>query len=60
MSSFVLAIETFLLWRLTGGKVHATGATNASRTLPRLGGAVRMEPNITLLPSVLPQRFHAS
>ena len=23
----------FLLWRLTGGKVHATDATNASRTL---------------------------
>ena len=26
-------IETFLLWRLTGGKIHATDATNASRTL---------------------------
>lgn len=26
-------IETFLLYRLTGGKVHATDATNASRTL---------------------------
>lgn len=26
-------IETFLLWRLTGGRVHATDATNASRTL---------------------------
>ncbi len=26
-------IETFLLWRLTGGKMHATDATNASRTL---------------------------
>jgi len=25
-------IDTFLLWRLTGGKVHATDATNASRT----------------------------
>ncbi len=25
-------IETFLLWRLTGGRVHATDATNASRT----------------------------
>ena len=24
---------TYLLWRLTGGKVHATDATNASRTL---------------------------
>jgi glycerol kinase len=25
-------IDTFLLWRLTGGRVHATDATNASRT----------------------------
>ena len=26
-------IDTFLLWRLTGGQVHATDATNASRTM---------------------------
>ncbi len=26
-------IDTFLLWRLTGGAVHATDVTNASRTL---------------------------
>ena len=26
-------IDAFLLWRLTGGKVHATDATNASRTM---------------------------
>lgn len=26
-------VETYLLWRLTGGKVHATDITNASRTL---------------------------
>ncbi len=26
-------IDWFLLWRLTGGRVHATDATNASRTL---------------------------
>ncbi|HMD58474.1 MAG TPA: glycerol kinase GlpK, partial [Steroidobacteraceae bacterium] len=26
-------IDSFLLWRLTAGKVHATDATNASRTL---------------------------
>lgn len=26
-------IDSFLIWRLTGGKVHATDATNASRTL---------------------------
>jgi glycerol kinase len=27
------SIDSFLLWRLTGGKVHATDATNASRTM---------------------------
>jgi len=26
-------VDSFLLWRLTGGKVHATDITNASRTL---------------------------
>lgn len=26
-------IDTFLIWRLTNGKVHATDATNASRTM---------------------------
>ena len=26
-------IDCFLLWRLTGGEIHATDATNASRTL---------------------------
>ncbi|MBC8267500.1 MAG: glycerol kinase GlpK [Rhodospirillaceae bacterium] len=26
-------VDSFLLWRLSGGKVHATDATNASRTL---------------------------
>ncbi len=26
-------VDSFLLWRLTGGTVHATDATNASRTL---------------------------
>jgi glycerol kinase len=26
-------VDTYLLWRLTGGTVHATDATNASRTL---------------------------
>ena len=25
-------VDTFLIWRLTGGKTHATDATNASRT----------------------------
>ena len=26
-------VDTWLIWRLTGGKVHATDATNASRTM---------------------------
>ncbi|MEQ9695817.1 glycerol kinase GlpK [Shimia sp. SDUM112013] len=26
-------VESFLIWKLTGGRVHATDATNASRTL---------------------------
>jgi glycerol kinase len=26
-------VDTFLLWRFTGGRVHATDATNASRTM---------------------------
>jgi glycerol kinase len=26
-------VDTFLLWRLTGGRMHATDATNAARTL---------------------------
>jgi glycerol kinase len=26
-------IDTFLIWRLTGGRVHATDATNAARTM---------------------------
>ena len=26
-------IDSYLIWRLTGGKVHATDATNASRTM---------------------------
>ena len=26
-------VDSFLLWRLTGGQIHATDATNASRTL---------------------------
>ena len=26
-------VDTFLIWRLTGGQAHATDATNASRTL---------------------------
>ena len=30
---FRSTVDSFLLWRLTGGKIHATDATNASRTM---------------------------
>lgn len=36
-------IDSFLLWRLTGGRVHATDATNASRTLLYDIGACRWD-----------------
>ena len=52
-------IDCFLLWRLTGGKVHATDATNAARTLlfdigrgQWDGGLCRM---FGVPPSLLPQ-----
>jgi glycerol kinase len=57
-------VDTFLLWRLTGGKVHATDATNASRTLLfdiRLG---RWDDELTRIlgvpHSVLPQVLDCS
>ena len=37
-------IDSFLLWRLTGGRVHATDATNASRTMLFDIGAQAWEP----------------
>lgn len=40
-------IDTFLLWRLTGGKVHATDATNAARTLLLDIHAARWDPELT-------------
>ncbi|MCW9034241.1 MAG: glycerol kinase GlpK [Rhodospirillales bacterium] len=53
-------VDSFLLWRLTGGKVHATDATNASRTLlydihqgewsPELAEILRVP--LTVLPQV--------
>jgi glycerol kinase len=53
-------VDSFLLWRLTGGRVHATDATNASRTLlfdiaraqwdPALADIFRVPP--ALLPAV--------
>ena len=52
-------VDTFLLWRLTDGKVHATDATNASRT--SLFNIHQQDWDETLLtlfnipPSLLPQ-----
>ncbi|CCQ74535.1 glycerol kinase GlpK [Magnetospira sp. QH-2] len=52
-------IDSFLLWRLTGGKVHATDATNASRTLLYDIHGGRWHPNLLDLmrvpPSLLPE-----
>jgi glycerol kinase len=55
-------VETFLVWRLTGGRVHATDVSNASRTLlfdirrlawdEELLAIVAVPP--ALLPSVVP------
>ena len=57
-------VDSYLLWRLTGGKVHATDATNASRTLLfdiRLG---RWDDELLALlgvpKSVLPEVFDSS
>jgi glycerol kinase len=53
-------VDSWLVWRLTGGKVHATDATNASRTLlyniadngwdPELAG--RLGVPLSMLPEV--------
>ncbi|MGC8839813.1 MAG: FGGY family carbohydrate kinase, partial [Anaerolineae bacterium] len=55
-------VDTWLIWKLTGGRVHATDPTNASRTLlfnlhalawdPELLGALGIPPS--LLPEVRP------
>ena len=42
-------IDSFLLWRLTGGKVHATDVTNASRTLLYDIHAQRWDPELCRL-----------
>jgi glycerol kinase len=42
-------IDSFLLWRLTGGKLHATDATNASRTLLFDIGAGRWDQDLAYL-----------
>jgi glycerol kinase len=52
-------IDTFLLWRLTGGKVHATDATNAARTLLFDIGGGQWDDDLCRLfgvpPSLLPE-----
>lgn len=58
-------IDTWLLWNLTGGKVHATDATNASRTLLLNLRKIRWDPEIlkclkipsAILPEVHPSSF---
>ena len=55
-------VDTWLLWRLTGGRVHATDPSNASRTLlaalstgqwdPELCRILRVPPEV--LPEILP------
>jgi glycerol kinase len=57
-------VDTYLLWRLTGGKVHATDATNASRTLMFDIHAGRWDDRLLQLlgvpASVLPQVLDSS
>jgi glycerol kinase len=52
-------VDSFLIWRLTGGKTHATDVTNASRTLLFDLGARRFDGELCLLfrvpPAVLPE-----
>ncbi len=52
-------VDTFLLWRLTGGKVHATDASNAARTLLFDIGTGQWDKDLCDLfrvpPSMLPQ-----
>ena len=42
-------VDSFLIWKLTGGQVHATDATNAARTLLYDIGANRWDPGICAL-----------
>jgi glycerol kinase len=57
-------VDTYLLWRFTGGKVHATDATNASRTLMFDIHAGRWDDGLLKLlgvpASVLPEVFDSS
>ena len=59
-------IDTWLMWQLTGGKVHATDVTNASRTLLLNVHTGQWDPQLldlfhiprSLLPQVLPSSAH--
>ncbi len=42
-------VDSFLVWRLTGGRVHATDATNASRTMLFDIRAQRWDPELLAL-----------
>ena len=57
-------VDCFLLWRLTGGKVHRTDATNASRTLLFNIHEQRWDDHLTRLfdipPSLLPEVLDCS
>jgi glycerol kinase len=52
-------VDSFLIWRLTGGKTHATDVTNASRTLLFDIGARRFDGELCNLfrvpPAMLPE-----
>ena len=55
-------VDSWIVWKLTGGEVHATDATNASRTMLFDIGALRWDPELCslfgvpadALPRVLP------
>ena len=59
-------IDSWLLWKLTGGKVHATDVTNASRTLLLDLDTGQWDPELldlfeipaSILPRVLPTATH--
>ena len=47
-------VDSFLIWRLTGGAVHATDATNASRTMLYNIREGRWDEDLCALPNVPP------
>src|SRR5207302_1899216 len=56
-------IDSFLLWRLTGGRLHATDVTNASRTmlfdLHRLAWVEELLDGFGIPSALLPERCDA-